>query len=104
MTPFEVISILLILITAIAIPTFNYLNFTKQTIIKNDITNSLESKTNKIRDDINENASNIKALTRELRYTIKACEQRIDKIERYLEKLNGFSPSSADTHGSRRED
>lgn len=104
MTPFEAISVALILVTAVAIPFFNYLNFTKQTIIKNDITTSLESKTNKIRDDITMNASNIKALGREMKYTIRGLEKRIDGIERYLEKINGFVPSSGDSHNEKSQD
>jgi hypothetical protein len=83
---------------------FNYLNFSKQTIIKNDITSSLESKTNKIRDNIGENAANIKAVRAEMNYMFSSFEKRIDRIERYLEKLNGFSPSNGDTHNSRNKD
>lgn len=104
MTPFEVISVALIIVTAVCIPIFNYLNFSKQTIIKNDIVNTLSSDTNKIKDSINQNTNNIKALSKEMRYMIRGLEKRIDGIERYLEKINGFVPSSGDTHNERSQD
>jgi hypothetical protein len=104
MTPFELISACFIVITGILIPLFNYLNYSKQTIIKNDILSTLETKSNKIRDNIGENTANIRAVRAEMKYTFNSVEKRIDKIERYLEKLNGFSPSNSDTNGSRHHE
>jgi hypothetical protein len=104
MTPELLITIAIALVTAIGIPFFNYLNTTKQTIIKNDILNTLSSDTNRIRDGINKNAADLKASRAEIKLMLISLTNRINGIERYLEKINGFLPSSGDTHNSRSED
>jgi uncharacterized membrane protein YvbJ len=104
MSPELIVTIIVGLLTIFGIPIFNYLNTTKQTMIKNDIMTVLSSDTNKIKEGIKENASNLRASKTEIRIYLKNIEKRIDGIERYLEKINGFVPSSGDTHSERSQD
>jgi hypothetical protein len=115
MSPEAIIALVTLTLTLIGMPLFNYLNESKKAIIKNDILSSLSTETNKIKDKINLNSSDIKALRNEniaairslraeMKYMLKTLDNRLDGIERYLEKINGFVPSSGDTKNSRSED
>lgn len=101
MTPFEILSTVLIVITAIGIPVLNSMNTTRRTLIRNDIISALSAESGKLKDSMQKTVSELKALKAEMMYRSKTINDRIDGIEEYLRAKNGFISTSGNSSGHR---